>query len=357
MAGAGALASGGVVGWQGGGTDAVAEADRFGWFAETISRALMPSVFMPRDPSGFYAEGAVLDLGPVQLSRFTYSPLRSRRTQRLIHVGDPEQYQLGLVLSGTVQFAQNSGEALLGAGGMTLWDTSRPYESGSGMDGRNVDVVVLQIPKAEMPLASQRIDPLLARPIPGGAGSAAILSDLLVSLAGNGPDCTPSSLDELGRIAVDLAASHLAHLSDASTMASAETRAHALLRRIDTFIDNHLADPDLTPRLIADRHHLSLRALYVLFQHHDEGVAASIRRRRLERCRADLASEPLRDQPVQMIAARWGFPHASSFSRAFRTAYGTTPHDYRYQALTPSHRPCSLRTSHLKGEPVNVATG
>jgi len=67
--------------------------------------------------------------------------------------------------------------------------------------------------------------------------------------------------------------------------------------------------------------------------HEPEGVAATIRRRRLERCRADLARPDLRQQLIQTIAARWGFTSTTAFSRTFRTAYDITPRDYRADAL------------------------
>jgi AraC-like DNA-binding protein len=37
---------------------------------------------------------------------------------------------------------------------------------------------------------------------------------------------------------------------------------------------------------------------------------------------------------VHTIAARWGIPRASDFTRAFRTAYGISPTEYRFQALS-----------------------
>ncbi|MCP2337594.1 helix-turn-helix domain-containing protein [Actinomadura rupiterrae] len=304
-------------------------ADRVDWFTETVSRALMPSEFRPLDSDRFHAEGALLDLGSTQVSRFTYSPLRSRRTPRLIRAGDPEQYQMGLVLKGTAWFAQDGSEAALQARDLAVWDTSRPYESGSGLDGRNVEVVVLQIPKAVMPLPSQQLDRLLARRVRADQGLTAVLSDFLLSLAAHGPDTPPSSLAALGNMAVELAAASLSQQLGNERETPAEVRAHALLRRINTFIDQNLGDPELTPRLIAERHHISLRTLYTLFEDEPEGVAASIRRRRLERCRADLAAPELRHRPVQAIAARWGFTSAAAFSRTFRAAYGLTPVEYR----------------------------
>lgn len=311
--------------------------DRFDWFVETISTSLMPSAFSAPDPARFHAEGAFLDLGTAQLSRFAFSPLHSRRTPALIRRGDPEQYQLGLVTRGSAWYAQSGGEAQLRAGDMVLWDTSRPYESRSGLDGRGVEALVLQIPKADMPLVGRQVEPVLARTVDGGTGMGAVLSQFLLAVAGNAPGCRPEDLDRLGDMAVELAVSCLLQQLGADVEPPAATRAHVLLRRIDAFIDQNLADPDLTPRAVAEHHHISLRHLYTLFQGpapdpRGEGVAASIRRRRLERCRADLARPQLRHHPVHVIAARWGFPNAPAFSRAFRAAYGTTPQAYRAAA-------------------------
>lgn len=329
--------------WQGMTTARVPSQDRLEWFAEMVSHVLMPTVFQAHDTGGFYASGGLLDVGTAQLAKFTYAPLRSRRTEALIRKGDPEQYQLGLVTGGSAWFAQQGREAELSAGDMALWDTSRPYESGSGTDGRGVEVFILQIPKARMPLPLQQVDRLLGRCVGGGTGMAAILAGFLVELARKGPDCSPHELGGLGEMAVGLAASCLAGQLGSTVQQPAELRAHTLLRRINAFIELHLGDPDLTPRVIADRHHLSLRSLHALFHDEPEGVAATIRRRRLERCRADLASPDLRRQPIQAIAVRWGFSSATAFSRTFRTAYDSTPRDYRADALKHADDPVGSR--------------
>ncbi|MCN9242292.1 helix-turn-helix domain-containing protein [Streptomyces sp. RY43-2] len=303
-----------------------------------MSNALMPSTFMPRDPDGFYAEGAVLDPGRAQLTRFIYSLLRSKRTPALIRRGDPEQYQLGLVSRGSAWFSQNGAEAELQAGDMALWDTSLPYESGSGMDGGDVEVFVLQIPKTAWPLPSREAQRLLARPVRGGVGFPAVLSDILVSVAGNGPDCRPGDLTGLGDIALELAVSCMAQQCDQEEDVRAPVRSQALLRQINSFIEHRLVDPDLTPRQMAEHHHISLRTLYTLFKEQREGVSGSIRRRRLERCRDDLSRPDQRDYSVEAIAARWGFHDPSAFARTFRNTYGASPSQFRRQAEAAERR-------------------
>ena len=108
-----------------------------------------------------------------------------------------------------------------------------------------------------------------------------------------------------------------------------ETVAQARLRRVHEFIEQRLADPALSPRMIADAHHVSLRYLYKLFEAEQRGVAGWIRQRRLERCRRDLLDPALATLPVRAIAARWGLPEPAHFSRLFRAAYGVAPREYR----------------------------
>jgi AraC-like DNA-binding protein len=102
----------------------------------------------------------------------------------------------------------------------------------------------------------------------------------------------------------------------------------ALLVRIRAFIEDQLADSDLTPSAVASAHHVSLRYLYKLFEGEQKGVAGLIKERRQ-------AVPPRPAGPVaathagEAIAARWGMPNAAHFSHAFCAAYGVPPVEYR----------------------------
>lgn len=69
-------------------------------------------------------------------------------------------------------------------------------------------------------------------------------------------------------------------------------RAH-LLARIRAHIDDHLADPGLSPGTVARAHHISVCYLHRLFGAEGITVARFIRQRRLDRC----AREPARGSP------------------------------------------------------------
>ncbi|MFG2821480.1 helix-turn-helix domain-containing protein [Kitasatospora sp. NPDC048365] len=305
--------------------------DRFDWFCETVSSAVMPVMISTRHAAGFRAGITDLDLGVVRLTALTCSPVHSRRTLTHVRRGDPEHLQLALLTQGAVRISQRGNESVV-AGGLVLTDTSRPSEG--ACTGGQVESVVLQIPRQALALRSDRVDRLLARSLAADVGSGAILADFLKSLLARGPHCRPEELRAVGSVALDLATAFLAGQLGDPGEAPAEARAQETLQRIHRFIETNLGDPGLTPQMIADRHNLSRRSLYALFADQPLTVAAHIRRSRLERARTDLASREPSGQPVQTIAARWGFSSATGFSRAFREAYGITPTEHR--ALTPA---------------------
>ncbi|GJF32764.1 AraC family transcriptional regulator [Kitasatospora sp. NE20-6] len=305
--------------------------DRFEWFTDIVASALAPTQISCEEPREFRAEASAVDLGPVQLSEFSYGPLRSRRTPALIRKSDPEQYQLALVTGSPMWISQRRNDSGLISGDMVLWDTSHPYEAGAPDSGDPVRAVILQIPKSVMPIRAEKIDRLLAHRIPGDTGVGAILAQLISTLRSNLTGCSEHERTRLGRIAVDLTSTCLARNLDSYDDLPVESRSASLMAEINDFIDANLSDTELTPKAIADHHNISLSRLHLLFQGEEESVAASIRRRRLERCRTDLTKAELLHHPVHAIAARWGFRSAPAFNRVFRKAYQMTPTELRHR--------------------------
>ncbi|MCX5606935.1 MULTISPECIES: helix-turn-helix domain-containing protein [unclassified Streptomyces] len=314
-------------------------ADRFEWFNELVASALIPTAIKSEESADFRAEAAMLDLGVTQVSTFAHSPLSSRRTPALIRRGDPEQYQLALITGGRWWMSHSGGDEEFGVGDMILWDTSRPQETVAHPGDGPSRSVILHLPKDVLPLRSGRVDRLLGRRIASDSGMAAVLAGFIASLREHGSACEPQELRRLGSVAVDLAAACLAHRLDAYGELPAEARARALRERIDAFIEHNLGDPALTPGLIAAAHGISVRSLHMLFGEEGESVSAAVRRRRLERARADLARPELAGRPVHDIAARWCFTSAPAFSRAFRAAYGLSPTEFRSAAALKAGTP------------------
>ncbi|MEV7611638.1 helix-turn-helix domain-containing protein [Streptomyces sp. NPDC089799] len=315
-------------------SDALEREDRFDWFCETVSSDVMPIALNTRNAADFHASLMYVDLGVAQLSSVTCSPVISRRTPAHVRRGDPEHLQLALITQGTLRISQRGNESVV-AGGLVLTDTSRPSEG--ACTGGQIGTLMLQIPRQALPLGSDRLDRLLAQGLSADTGSGAILADFLKSLVARSPHCHPDELPAMGAVALDLATAFLARQLGDPGQAPAEARAQETPQRVHRFIENNLGDPDLTPRLIADRHNISLRRLHTLFGDQPLTVAALIRQRRLESAHNDLARRELSSRPIQAIAARWGFPTATAFSRAFRETYGLTPTKHRALSLVTPH--------------------
>ena len=105
-----------------------------------------------------------------------------------------------------------------------------------------------------------------------------------------------------------------------------------LMARVLGFIDEHLADADLSPEVIAGAHHISVRYLHRLFQDEGTSVGRWVQRRRLEECRRDLVLGVRNRRTIASVAGRWGFLSATHFSRVFRAAYGMSPSEWRDSA-------------------------
>jgi AraC-like DNA-binding protein len=101
-----------------------------------------------------------------------------------------------------------------------------------------------------------------------------------------------------------------------------------LYGRLTSFIEKQLADPDLSPVMIAQKHHISPRYLHLIFSEQGTTVGTWIRSRRLAKCKAELGV--LRNhRSITEIAMDWGFNDVAHFSRSFRSAYGMCPRKFR----------------------------
>ncbi|MEU3662506.1 helix-turn-helix domain-containing protein [Streptomyces sp. NPDC032940] len=309
-------------------TDDIAVPDRFGWWHDMVGREVMPVSL--RSPYADRFQGSVTVVGPPGgLAAFDFSPLSAQRLPVHIRRADPELYFLVLVRGGGVRLEQGRGVACLGPRGMAVFSTSRALSCEFLDHGGPVRLTLLRLPRSLLPLADARVDRLLAEPLPTDTGSGTMLEMYLTSLPQAVRTSGPAELARLGAVGTDLAASLLAsRLGDRESLPR-ETRRSVLRERISGFIDRNLADPALDPAAVAAHHHISLRTLHQLFHGEPESVAATIRRRRLERCHADLTDPNLRHQTIGETALRWGFRHPADFSRAFRRAYGMPPSEIR----------------------------
>ncbi|MFD0580811.1 AraC-like ligand-binding domain-containing protein [Dactylosporangium darangshiense] len=311
--------------------------DRFDYWSDLIARDALPQRFESEHAADFNAWLRVTSLGSIRVSSFKYPSLYTQRTPRQIRRSDPELYQLSLPTTGRSVIAQGRRESALQPADFALVDSSRPHEASHSANspteagGRAASITVL-VPYSLIPLPRAKIGQLFAARLRSGEGLGALLAHYLLQIAKHPEQYQESDSVFLGNTALDLIVAMLAQQLDATTSLPLEAQHRALRTRIKAFIDEHLSDPRLSPKLVADAHNVSVRTLHRLFQDEPSTVAELIRTLRLNRCKRDLV---LLERSVSGIAGQWGFPSKAHFSRLFRSQFGVSPQAYREQARHP----------------------
>ncbi|WP_327386774.1 helix-turn-helix domain-containing protein [Streptomyces sp. NBC_01207] len=185
------------------------------------------------------------------------------------------------------------------------------------------------------------LKPLLGtRAITGPADSAEMR--LLTALT----DMIHITVADLGPAGVEAAQGTLVELTKAVAKGrfdDVEPRlAPALAQAAKDLADRRLADPELSPAMLARELNVSVRTLHRAFAAVGEQVTTYIRHRRLHEARLALAS-PSGRLSISELAAHWQFADGSHFTRAFKKYYGQTPTEYARStgsaSLSPNRQP------------------
>ena len=267
-------------------------------------------------------------LAGVELTRFASSPVSFAKFPVADATSENRACIVITQLEGIRRYCQNGKVSILKPGDSTLVDSGEPWSSDCvGRCAR----LYLRLPRW---LVQDRLRmnalPILPR-IAGASGLGAALSRLATSLYDEADRLTLQQ----GRAAVEaylhILSGCLGYPDLAPTTPSHQGELHA---RIDHFIEEHLAESTLNPAEIALAARVSVRHLHRLFLTKGRTVAESIRERRLERCRTDLADPRLCDRSVTEIAFDWGFSDSAHFSRCFKKQFGVSPRAFRSNPWT-----------------------
>ncbi|MQS11334.1 helix-turn-helix domain-containing protein [Streptomyces kaniharaensis] len=312
----------------------VPAADRFDCWRRLVRQTHAPLDLTTPHTEDFRAVQRVLHLDGLSVWPCTFKPVLFRRTPRLIRASDPESVNVSLPISGPLESTLGDHQAVYPPYSLCVVSSSRPIDVWAGRTGARHTGIGLEIPRTRLTLPRDGVARLANRPLPTDHGFGAVLAQLLLQITRETDHYQPSDGPRLAAVIAEVVSSLFAAALE-TRPASAGPGRVALLLRIKSFITDHLHDPDLTPATVAAAHHISLSYLHRLFQEDGTSVSAWTRRRRLDRARRDLADPGLNALPVHAIATRWGFRHASDFTRAFRTTYGTCPRDYRRDHQLP----------------------
>jgi len=306
-------------------TDGVPPHKRVAFWSEAVCEAFTQLEARPNDPQQFSASLQRIDMGELTLARAVSRPAVVRHTEARARRSEERVFLLHLQANGSSVNVQDGREAVLRAGDFTICDSARPYAL--HFDSLN-DMLVLRIPGAWLESRVARPADLTATTVPGDRGVGLLASQALRSWWSA---CVDGLDTEVSR---RVAASVVDLLATAWSMAqperlSATTTSNAKRLRIQHFIHNHLADPDLGAESIAVAIGVTPRYVHRLLEKSGETLGERILRLRLERSAQRLRDPTMSGQSITRIAFDLAFTDASYFGRCFRRRFGMTPGDYR----------------------------
>jgi AraC-like DNA-binding protein len=256
------------------------------------------------------------------------------RASLFTHAGDHGLLQAVFALRGFSAIKQGYREAILRPGQWCLCDASTQHLADIGAPA---EFLVAIVPQSR--LTTGRLDAArhVLRPRTTACGVDRLLLDALLSAMDKMGVIAPHAATELGACLVEMM--RVALFGEAQLRGLATSR-EALLERIDTFVRQHLRNPELSIDLIAANLRCTKRNLHKVFSDRRETLSHYIRRLRLERCAADLANPELAGQSITELSYRWGFCNSAYFSRTFKERFGVPPRSYRDppNSLLPARR-------------------
>jgi AraC-like DNA-binding protein len=304
--------------------DGLAPQHRLTAWQELVSRTFGPVEVTTDLRAVFRGRIESTDLGPLRLSAVLSDVLCVRRTSRVVSPDDPQCHLILMTLHESARLRQDGREAVLLPGDIAICDTTRPYELASPAGLR---LLVITCPRPLIRLAARDVERLTATRFCGDRGVGALVSPFLSGLMDRVADCDECSVVHLADNVIDLLRTMFEqHLRAAELVTDKRQR---LLTRVLRFVEDNLHDPALGPAQIAASLHMSTRYVHKLFAAEGTTACVWIRTRRLEHCRRDLADPALTTRSVSVVAAAWGLPDPSRFSRLFREAYQVSPREYR----------------------------
>jgi AraC-like DNA-binding protein len=260
----------------------------------------------PEDYRGFIHEG---HFGEVVLTDILVSEQRIRRNSQHISRLDKDCYYLQLIHRGNVNVLQRGATHQSNAARAAIFSAAEPYELECIGEVRSF------YPREQIPVSAT---------INSTQGLGRIATEFCALLATQGSKLEEDTRAHLGGQLMDMLAYSL--LSEGGDMPASEGSVQqARLRSVQQWIENHIADPDLSLEKIAGANGMSLRYLHLLFRQCEMSASEWIWDRRLQLCYDEIARGDGRS--ITSIAFDHGFNNSAHFSTAFRRKYGVSPRD------------------------------
>ena len=312
-------------------TRRVRRQERLAFWHEVMRSQILPVSIDPRQDESLASDAMRASrVGDLHIREVVGGEHLYRRTEADLRAGDPNMLLVGLQLKGSAILVQDGREAVMGAGDLVLYDSSRPFTL--AMDAR-FSWQVFRLPKDKLRRSDREIAKLTAVRLDTTKGVAGIVVRFLRDITANlevasEPETAQSLCENAADLIATLVRSHFAQSWDVAHPQ------RVLLQHALTHIDANLGDTRLSPDGIAHAVGVSTRRLHQLFEPTGRTVCEHVREERLAALARDLADPRLIRIPVSRLAAAHGMKNPSLVARAFRERMNCTPSEYRARNAT-----------------------
>jgi len=305
-------------------TDMLVQGGRTQAWNEIYSTRLAATDFIPQKRD-FSADLKLGGLGKIELARLVTGPCTIRRTPDHIADGSGRVYSFLIQLSGRGHFLQGENEAELRPGDFTMCDNAVPHDCRLGDEA---DILLVRVPEPVINEYLPYPDLLCGKRLPAQAGLTPAAAAMAASLWQRLERGFPSAHeDSVAHLLLDMiSTSYKVAFGPEINGPFADAVKH---ERAIGFIEDHIRDPKLSVRLVAEATGASARELLAMFSRRGDSARAYILRRRLELAARQLRSPRWRGSTIAEIAYGLGFTSLPLFTRAYRRRFGLSPGDYR----------------------------
>jgi AraC-like DNA-binding protein len=304
-------------------TRTVAPRERFAFWREAVCEAVM-NVGTEHPDHSFNGDLTCSLYGDMRFSAFTVSPHEVVRLKLHIGRSDNAHYLVSRQRSGVTRMSQIDAVCELQPGDVGVVDGTRQFRLEYLQP---VDRIVAVIPHSQLHSRAPWLDRRPLNRIAANSPLSALLGFYLERLVGS--DCaSPWEAAALTENVCNIVA-----LMTATTVRErSSVRQFGALPTLDQMLimlRRHLADPDLSPGVVAAKLGVSLRTLHKRFQDADTTFGKWILENRLLACQRAFEDPRYASFTISQIAYGWGFNDLSNFSKAFKARFGVSPRDYR----------------------------
>jgi AraC family transcriptional activator of tynA and feaB len=304
-------------------TNTISPREQFAFWREAVCEAVL-NVATEHPGEGFFGDITCSQYGDLRFAAFASTPHEIVRLKSHIARSRDEHFLVSLQRSGTSRMFQGEEVCELQPGDVGLVDGTRPFRVEFP---EQVDRVVAVIPYAQLYSRAPWLDRRPLNRIAGHSSLSGTLHFYLERLAG--ADC--ASLPEAA-VLTENVCNIIALMTAATDRERSSARAFAIkpgLEEMLVMLRQHLADPDLSPNMLAERLKVSVRTIHKRFDNADTTFGQWVLENRLLACRRAFDDPRHAAFTVSQIAFGWGFNDLSHFSKAFKARFGVSPAQYR----------------------------